>query len=78
MPTYGIIGPYVLLFWSSDRNERPHIHVKRERLLAKFWVDDIELASNKGFKPHELNKIERIVKEHQQDILKTWHEYFDD
>ena len=78
MPTYGIIGPYLLVFWSSDRDEPPHIHVKRERKIAKFWVDKVELAYSKGFKAHELNKIQRIVKEHQQGILASWHEYFND
>ena len=78
LPTYGKFGPYSFVFWSSDRGERPHIHVKRERFLAKFWVDDVELASNKGFKDHELRKIQRIVEEQQEGILAFWHDYFND
>lgn len=29
MPTVMLEGPYSLLFFSSDRGEPPHIHVKR-------------------------------------------------
>lgn len=76
MPTYARIGPYLLVFWSSDRDEPPHIHVKRERYQAKFWLDPVELASNRGFREHELRRIQRIVEEHRNAILEFWHDYF--
>ena len=39
MPTILQDGPYSFIFFSSDRGEPPHIHVKRDRQLAKFWLD---------------------------------------
>lgn len=40
MPTVkGIEGPYRFFFFSFDCNEPPHIHVQRERQLAKFWLE---------------------------------------
>lgn len=57
MPTYDRIGPYLLIFWSSDRDEPPHIHVKRERYQAKFWLDPVELAGNKGFIPNPVETL---------------------
>jgi len=77
MPTVMLEGPYSLVFFSSDRGEPPQIHVKCERLVAKFWLAPVELAKNRGFAGHELNRIARIVAEHEAILLEAWHEYFD-
>ena len=76
MPTVLRVGPYSFIFFSSDKGEPPHIHVKRERMIAKFWLEPVLLAKNKGFKEHELNAIERLVKEHKGELLEAWHDYF--
>jgi len=57
------------------RRTRP-IHVKRDKQLAKFWLTPISLATNQGFKEHELNYIARLVVQHQQTLLEAWHDYF--
>ena len=49
MPTVLIEGPYRFYFWSYDCRERQHIHVKRDDQEAKFWIDSIEIAYNRGF-----------------------------
>ena len=41
MPTVLRIGPYRFGFYASDRNEPSHVHVKRERKEAKFWIDPV-------------------------------------
>jgi len=38
-------GPYSFIFFSSDKGEPAHIHVKRDRQVAKFWLTPISLAS---------------------------------
>ncbi len=76
MPTVMQVGPYSFVFFSSDRPEPPHIHVKRDRQIAKFWIQPISLATNRGFKDHELNHIARLVEEHQQRFLEAWHDHF--
>jgi hypothetical protein len=38
MPTILIIGPYRFFFVSLDAGEPPHIHIQRERMVAKFWL----------------------------------------
>ncbi|KAA0230621.1 DUF4160 domain-containing protein [candidate division KSB1 bacterium] len=76
MPTVLIDGPYSFVFFSSDKSEPAHIHVKRDRQVAKFWLDPILPATNRGFKEHELNQIARLVVKHQQKLLEAWHEYF--
>ena len=77
MPTVLHSGPYSLIFFSSDRGEPPHIHVKRDKLIAKFWLDPISLDKNRGFKEHELNDIVELVEEHQPLFLDAWNDYFD-
>jgi len=76
MPTVLQDGPYRFVFFSSDRGEPPHIHVKRERLIAKYWLGPIALVKNRGFASQELNRIERLVVEHQQELIEAWHDYF--
>jgi Domain of unknown function (DUF4160) len=58
------VGPYSFIFFSFDRGKPAHIHVKRDRQLAKFWLRPVSLAKNRGFKDHELNDISRLVEEH--------------
>ncbi len=76
MPTAIVDGPYSLVFFASDRGEPPHVHVKRERRIAKFWLDPVVAATNRGFPGHELNQIVRLVAKHEQVLLEAWHEYF--
>lgn len=76
MPTILQDGPYSFIFFSSDRGEPPHIHVKRDRQLAKFWLAPIDVADNRGFRDHELNTIERLVEKHQPRLMEAWHDYF--
>lgn len=77
MPTVLQVGPYSFIFFSSDRKEPAHIHVKRDRQIAKFWLNPIKLEKNRGFKEHELNRIAQIIEDHRDVLLEAWHDYFD-
>lgn len=77
MPTVLQFDPYSFIFFSSDRGEPAHIHIKRDRQIAKFWLAPISLKKNRGFKEHELDQIVRLVEEHQTVLLDAWHDYFD-
>ena len=74
MPTVLRVGRYRFFFYSNENNEPSHIHVKAESDQAKFWLTPISLASNYGFRAHELNEIERIIQEHQEELLEAWNE----
>jgi len=76
MPTVLRVGRYRFAFFSNEGQEPPHVHVKAESDQAKFWLDPIELASNFGFRAHELNEIERITREHQTELIEAWNEHF--
>jgi hypothetical protein len=43
---------------------------------AKFWLSPVRLSYNFGFAPKELNRIERLVREHEAELVKAWNEYF--
>ena len=76
MPSIRIEGPYEVFFTSHDRGEPPHVHVDREKMAAKLWLQPVRVAYNLGFSRHELRKIERLITEHEERCLRTWHEYF--
>ena len=78
MPVVVRVGPYRLFFYSSEGTEPIHVHVERDDLEAKFWVDPVRLASSGGFGAAELRKMEALVIEHQQAIINRWHEHFDE
>lgn len=77
MPTVLRIGAYRFFFYANENGEPSHIHVQRERLLAKFWLKPISLASSTGFAAQELNKLLSLVEEHQQTFQEAWNEFFD-
>lgn len=58
MPTVIRIGPYRFLFYASDGDEPVHIHVRRDGLMAKFWINPVRLAVNIGYSARELREIE--------------------
>ncbi len=76
MPTVCVIGPYRFYFYSHEPNEPPHIHIDRDRFSAKFWLEQITLAHNLGFRQKEIKLLQDLVINHQQLFLDRWHEYF--
>ena len=75
-PTVLQSGPYRFFFFSSDRNEPTHVHVKRDDKLAKFWLTPVRMAYNFGFSQTELNRIAALVQKHEAALSEAWHEYF--
>lgn len=76
MPTVKRVGSYRFFFYSNESDEPPHIHVQRDRQLAKFWLQPIVLAAVMGFKGHELRKVEELVVENRESFLEAWNEFF--
>lgn len=74
MPTIARIGPYRFFFYGNEGLEPPHVHVQRERRLAKFWLDPVGLARSARFAAHELNRIRKLVIENRQRFLEAWND----
>jgi hypothetical protein len=66
-------GPYRVYFFSHDLVEPPHVHIDRDRLSAKFWLDPVGLAVNLGFSPRELRRLQGSVVENRAKLLEAWH-----
>lgn len=76
MPTVkNIVGPYRFFFYSFDCNEPMHIHIRRDRMTSKFWLEPIGLARNQGFRPRELNQIRTLIKDNYDTIIEAWYEH---
>lgn len=76
MPTALRIGPYRFYFYSYDCVEQRHVHVDREAMSAKFWLDpDASLAENYGYSRKELRDIERITKENLEKLRIEWDDF---
>ena len=78
MPLIKSIGPYEFRFYSrGEVDEPPHIHVRKGRLAAKFWLTPtVRLARGGRFRTHELTQILRLVQENQKEFLDGWDRYF--
>ncbi len=72
MPTIRIAGPYWFHFYSNENREPAHVHVGRDRRLAKFWLEPIAIAENDGFANHELSRIARLIEANKIKILQAW------
>ena len=69
-------GPYRFYFYSHGPNEPSHVHVDRDDLSAKFWLDPVGLARNLGFSAREVNTLQSIVQANQRGLLEAWDGYF--
>ena len=76
MPTVLNLGPYRFFFVSLDYSEPPHVHVRREKMVAKLWLDPVTLQKAGGFSRTELNRITELVIQNQARLLERWYEFF--
>ena len=76
MPTVLREGPYRFFFVSCDHGEPPHVHVRQEKKVCKFWLDPVALQKAGGFNRAELSRIAAITIEQQERLLERWHEFF--
>lgn len=73
-PTVLRFGPYRFFFYSREENKQ-HVHVEEGNNTAKFWLDPVELAESHGFSTRELNKLEQIVTENVEMLVREWREF---
>lgn len=76
MPTLMRWKGYRFHFWSGDRAEPPHVHVKKGKAEAKVWLQPVELAKSIDFAEHELAELVRKVRENELHFLRAWHDHF--
>jgi hypothetical protein len=45
-------------------------------MVSKFWLEPIAWERAGGFSRHKLNIIAGIVRDHREELLEGWHEFF--
>ncbi len=76
MPKYEDYRGLRFFFYSAEEG-RPHVHVRSQDGIAKFWLSpEIELDIAGGVKPRDLKAaLERIV-EMRDEYLRRWEEHY--
>lgn len=75
-PTVFRIGNCRFYFFSREE-ERVHIHVVSPDGEAKFWIEPIvALVTYTGFTKKQLGRLQTIVEDHKNEILKAWQKHF--
>jgi hypothetical protein len=75
-PTVFVEKGYRFLFFSREE-PRMHVHVQCPRGEAKFWLEpEIGLAKNEGLSERELRIVEKIIREHDNEIRSAWRKHF--
>lgn len=76
MPALLRVGGYRFFFYSLEDREPPHIHAAHAGRYAKFWLSPVSLASNRGFRSHELTALREIVLENRAFFVEKWNACF--
>ena len=76
MPPMLRTGPYRFFFYSSDRGEPPHVRAERDNNAAKFFLKPDKLERSRGFNRQKLRRIEGLILEGAEGMLRSWNEYF--
>ncbi len=70
---------YRFHFYSNEGDplEPPHIHVRKGRDNAKFWLrPEVVVASSKGFAPRVLSQLIGVIESRRDEIESAWHDFF--
>jgi len=76
VPTIHRERPYRVFFFSNEGLEPAHVHIQRDRNLAKFWLSPVALASSVGFSSQELRRLQELVVANRDDFEEAWNEFF--
>ena len=75
-PTIHREGPY-RFFFNSREESRMHVHIATADGIAKFWLEPIVALDNfHNLSTKELRRIEKIVKEHEDEFKLAWSRHF--
>ncbi len=64
-------------FFFSNEEPRMHVHVVGHEGEAKFWIEpEVALAKSYSLSVKELSKLEKSVKDHENEIRTAWKKHF--
>lgn len=62
--------------YAGDRDEPLHVHVERDNNLARFWLDPVRLQTSGGFSRIEISRIQKLVEDNIEMLVRSWNEFF--
>jgi hypothetical protein len=65
MPTLLRVEGFRFYYFSEERQEPPHVHVRKGDSVAKLWLLPVEIAFSRAFSRTELRRIRELTLEHQ-------------
>jgi hypothetical protein len=65
-------------FYSLDRFEPAHIHIRKDRKETKIWLERVAVARNRRCTDKELNELLDVVRSRRLEFLEKWNEHFGD
>ena len=75
MPKIWEHGPFIFYCYVYDLlNEPAHVHVRAGGAEAKFWLQPVRIAWNRGHKSSAIARIERLIRDNQAFLLDRWRE----
>lgn len=64
-------------YFFSKEEKRAHVHVTCPDGEAKYWLEpEVALANSVGLSKQQVSQIEKLVKEHRDEIKSAWKKYF--
>jgi hypothetical protein len=70
---------YIFHFYANegDPREPAHVHVRKDRADAKFWLrPDVSVAYNRGFPARVLKQLVSVIEDHRDEIESAWNDFF--
>jgi hypothetical protein len=75
-PTIFREGSFRFFFFSREET-RMHVHVSHPDGEAKFWLTpELALATSIGLSSKQLQKAEKLVVAHLEEIIHAWNTHF--
>ena len=75
MPTVLRISGFRFFFF-SDEHAPSHIHVEKGDGYMRVELENLKVTNKQKFTKSEEKKILNIIKEHQEELVGAWNEYF--
>jgi hypothetical protein len=69
VPTVLRIKAYRFFFVSLHRGEPSHVHVRRDKKVAKVWLEPVKVERRGRFSRVGLNRIVKLVHQHRDQLL---------
>ncbi|MBN2824110.1 MAG: DUF4160 domain-containing protein [Campylobacterales bacterium] len=75
MPTVLKIEGFRFFFFTNEHLPK-HIHIEKGDGYARIELETSQITDSYNLSSKEIKKLLKIVKEHNDELLRSWNEYF--